>query len=258
MDPAPPAAQHRMTRRALDLLRAGAGAALGLVYPPSCIACGGATEAAHGLCAGCWSGLRLIERPFCERLGTPFPADTGRAPVARRDRRPAGLPPGPGGGPYTTRPPGSWCTGSNTATGSNSRRRSARRWPGRARNSCARPTRSCRCRCTVAPVVAALQPGDGPRGGGRRGRAACRPTPASLRGCGRRQAGRADPAQRRENLEGALRVPEGARPASPGGWSSSSTTCSPRDRPRTRPPALSCGAAPLGRRARLRAGRPEA
>ncbi|MCE4225620.1 ComF family protein [Methylobacterium sp. C25] len=58
-------------------LRATLGAALGLVYPPTCIACGQATAEPHALCPACWSGLRLIERPFCERLGTPFALDLG-------------------------------------------------------------------------------------------------------------------------------------------------------------------------------------
>lgn len=57
--------------------RPGARAALHLLYPPTCIACGGATAAPHGLCARCWGGLSLIERPFCERLGTPFAVDLG-------------------------------------------------------------------------------------------------------------------------------------------------------------------------------------
>ena len=49
----------------------------GLVYPPTCIACGAATGDPHALCAACWSGLRFIERPFCERLGTPFRGRSG-------------------------------------------------------------------------------------------------------------------------------------------------------------------------------------
>lgn len=57
--------------------RPGARAALHLLYPPTCIACGGATAAPHGLCARCGGGLSLIERPFCERLGTPFAVDLG-------------------------------------------------------------------------------------------------------------------------------------------------------------------------------------
>lgn len=54
-----------------------ASAAIGLVYPPTCVACGGATGQPHALCATCWRGLRLIERPYCERLGTPFALDLG-------------------------------------------------------------------------------------------------------------------------------------------------------------------------------------
>jgi len=54
-----------------------AGAALDAVYPPTCLACRAATEAHGALCPGCWSAIRLIERPFCERLGTPFERDLG-------------------------------------------------------------------------------------------------------------------------------------------------------------------------------------
>ena len=64
-------------RGVVPALRAGLGALVGLVYPPTCVACGRATGAAHGLCAACWGELRLIERPFCERLGTPFAVDYG-------------------------------------------------------------------------------------------------------------------------------------------------------------------------------------
>ncbi len=52
-------------------------AAIAFVYPPSCVACGAATAAAHGLCASCWGAIGFIERPFCERLGTPFALDLG-------------------------------------------------------------------------------------------------------------------------------------------------------------------------------------
>jgi ComF family protein len=61
-------------------IAAGASAArvvLGIVYPPTCIGCGGATGEPHTLCARCWSEMRFIERPFCERLGTPFAIDLG-------------------------------------------------------------------------------------------------------------------------------------------------------------------------------------
>ena len=62
---------------ALRPIRRAARAAIDLIYPPTCIACGGATGEPQVLCAACWSGMRLIERPFCERLGTPFSVDLG-------------------------------------------------------------------------------------------------------------------------------------------------------------------------------------
>src|SRR5579862_85330 len=52
-------------------------AALNLVYPPTCPACRAATAAPDALCACCWREMRFIERPFCERLGTPFGQDFG-------------------------------------------------------------------------------------------------------------------------------------------------------------------------------------
>lgn len=58
-------------------LRAAVEAAVTLVYPPTCVACGAATGTPHALCPVCWAGMRFIERPFCERLGTPFALDLG-------------------------------------------------------------------------------------------------------------------------------------------------------------------------------------
>ena len=58
-------------------LRAARRAALDLVYPPSCMACRAAVTAGDALCAPCWGHVRFIERPFCERLGTPFAQDLG-------------------------------------------------------------------------------------------------------------------------------------------------------------------------------------
>jgi ComF family protein len=66
------------------LLRAG----LDLIYPPGCAACGAATNEPHGLCGPCWRALPFIERPFCERLGTPFSYDSGAlllSPAAMAD-----------------------------------------------------------------------------------------------------------------------------------------------------------------------------
>jgi ComF family protein len=54
-----------------------ARACLDLLYPPSCLACQSAVSAPGTLCTGCWSRMRFIERPYCERLGTPFARDLG-------------------------------------------------------------------------------------------------------------------------------------------------------------------------------------
>ena len=73
-----------------DLARATARVALGVVYPPTCIACGAATGEPHTLCARCWGAVRFIERPYCERLGTPFEVDLGVALLSsRRKMRPS-------------------------------------------------------------------------------------------------------------------------------------------------------------------------
>jgi hypothetical protein len=67
-----------MTSRLRDAARQARHALLGLLYPPACIACQAATAEPHALCAACWAGIRFIERPYCERLGTPFAVDLGQ------------------------------------------------------------------------------------------------------------------------------------------------------------------------------------
>ena len=52
-------------------------AALDTLYPPTCLACRAAISEVDGLCPACWRGMRFIERPFCDRLGTPFEQDLG-------------------------------------------------------------------------------------------------------------------------------------------------------------------------------------
>ncbi|WP_036282747.1 ComF family protein [Methylocystis sp. ATCC 49242] len=58
-----------------DLARRAGAALLDLVYPPSCLVCRKAVAQNGALCAACWSDIAFIERPFCERLGTPFERD---------------------------------------------------------------------------------------------------------------------------------------------------------------------------------------
>ncbi|MCB1503023.1 MAG: ComF family protein [Bauldia sp.] len=48
-----------------------------LALPPQCLACDRHVAADGGLCAVCWGELRLIERPYCQRLGIPFSYDLG-------------------------------------------------------------------------------------------------------------------------------------------------------------------------------------
>ncbi|GEP02727.1 ComF family protein [Methylobacterium oxalidis] len=67
--------------RAAPALRALLRGALGLVYPPSCAACGAATADPGALCPACWASLRLIEAPLCPRYGTPFALDLGIGPL---------------------------------------------------------------------------------------------------------------------------------------------------------------------------------
>lgn len=67
----------RLARATLRPFGRAVRALVEIVYPPACIACGRAIGTPHGLCATCWAGLRFIERPFCERLGTPFAIDHG-------------------------------------------------------------------------------------------------------------------------------------------------------------------------------------
>lgn len=67
--------------RALPFLRGLARTAANTVFPPACLNCRQSTASANGatgsLCAACWAQVRFIERPFCERLGTPFAMDLG-------------------------------------------------------------------------------------------------------------------------------------------------------------------------------------
>ncbi|MDB5571774.1 MAG: Phosphoribosyltransferase [Hyphomicrobiales bacterium] len=83
-DAAPSAAQPAalaLLRRAAAALR-GAGAAAGrhaldAIWPPSCPACHASVQQNGFLCAQCWARTPFIERPFCERSGAPFPQDWG-------------------------------------------------------------------------------------------------------------------------------------------------------------------------------------
>jgi ComF family protein len=70
------------TRRGGALAARLAQAALDTLYPPTCLACRAATDLHGALCPRCWSAMRFIERPFCERLGTPFEQDLGQGLIS--------------------------------------------------------------------------------------------------------------------------------------------------------------------------------
>jgi len=59
------------------MLQNAAQQMIDVVYPPSCIACLAAVQQSAALCTACWATMPFIERPFCERLGTPFEHDLG-------------------------------------------------------------------------------------------------------------------------------------------------------------------------------------
>ncbi|MCO5064861.1 MAG: ComF family protein [Rhizobiaceae bacterium] len=51
--------------------------AAGILFPPCCPGCGRVVSAPATLCALCWPGVRFLERPWCEVMGTPFSHDMG-------------------------------------------------------------------------------------------------------------------------------------------------------------------------------------
>jgi ComF family protein len=63
-------------RSAAAGLRRALGLAVDVALPRLCAACRDPVADA-GLCPGCWSKLSFIARPYCERLGIPFPFDAG-------------------------------------------------------------------------------------------------------------------------------------------------------------------------------------
>lgn len=67
----------RLFRGMLTAGRSGANRFLDLTYPPVCIACRATINEPRTVCAECWKQIRFIERPFCEKLGTPFTHDLG-------------------------------------------------------------------------------------------------------------------------------------------------------------------------------------
>lgn len=75
--------QHPLSAAHLSSVGGAAtGALADLVLPPQCLACQRQVAVQGGLCSVCWSGLQLIERPYCEILGSPFAYYLGAGAVS--------------------------------------------------------------------------------------------------------------------------------------------------------------------------------
>lgn len=48
-----------------------------VLFPPTCLGCRRLVSEPGTLCGRCWGGLRFLERPWCQVLGTPFSHDMG-------------------------------------------------------------------------------------------------------------------------------------------------------------------------------------
>lgn len=59
-----------------------AGGAARILFPPLCGGCRTIVSIPASLCGACWRELRLIEKPWCEILGTPFQFDMGEGAVS--------------------------------------------------------------------------------------------------------------------------------------------------------------------------------
>lgn len=58
-----------------------AGRAIDTIYPPRCLACTAATDAARGLCAACWADTHFIAGTACRKCGVPLLGDAGAEDV---------------------------------------------------------------------------------------------------------------------------------------------------------------------------------
>lgn len=54
-----------------------AGRLADLIIPPTCLACYEPLAQHDTVCAGCWARIEFIRAPLCDRLGLPMPFDAG-------------------------------------------------------------------------------------------------------------------------------------------------------------------------------------
>jgi ComF family protein len=76
------AASAPTLRNAMRFARGVGARLLDIVYPPVCLVCRKAVASHDALCPDCWSGMGFIERPYCERLGSPFDRDFGPGAIS--------------------------------------------------------------------------------------------------------------------------------------------------------------------------------
>lgn len=69
-------------KRAVAGISKTVGGMVDFALPPLCLCCHLPVATDGGLCGGCWSGLRLIEWPYCDVLGTPFAYDLGAGAIS--------------------------------------------------------------------------------------------------------------------------------------------------------------------------------
>lgn len=60
-----------------DIVRSVASLSARTLFPPACPGCARLVAEPGTLCGKCWPKLRLLERPWCEIMGTPFTQDFG-------------------------------------------------------------------------------------------------------------------------------------------------------------------------------------
>jgi ComF family protein len=95
MQELPPRTRSRLLTGATRVVRAGLDGLLSVALAPCCAACGARLECALGsvVCDRCWTSIRRLSPPFCDRCGEPLATwrvtsvERGRCPRCRRQTR---------------------------------------------------------------------------------------------------------------------------------------------------------------------------
>jgi ComF family protein len=57
---------------------------LNMLLPRRCVSCEQTISSGNGLCGGCWQKMQFLEKPWCQKLGTPFSHDVGGGALSPR------------------------------------------------------------------------------------------------------------------------------------------------------------------------------